>query len=196
MSELQDLPAMHAFAVQAEEFCALVDSHVLVPQAVFLQRIHRRLAPLYAAALELPAIEASSQDAEDEEETDGGVLAADAPALDEGEVPTSLVAFRGRLASLRTMLGSADYYAEVFDAYELPLPSEPVIGSLADDLTDIYDELSDGLRSWTAGDARAALWRWRFGFTVHWGEHLTSALRALHVRAATHDGGFPAQSDV
>jgi hypothetical protein len=78
---------------------------------------------------------------------------------------------------------------EVFDPYAEP-PEAVVLGSLADDVGDIYLDLADGLELWAAGNLAAAVWEWRFGLESHWGQHLTGALRAIHALALKHDLGF------
>jgi hypothetical protein len=70
-----------------------------------------------------------------------------------------------------------EIYWDVFDPYEL---SEPVAGSLSDDLLDVYRDLRRGLALWEAGKDGGAVWEWRFHFDAHWGNHATDALRALH----------------
>jgi hypothetical protein len=71
------------------------------------------------------------------------------------------------------------YYSEIFDPIEIP-PGEPVMGDLCDDLVDIYADLRCGIEACEAGHVQAAVFWWRTSFGVHWGQHLTSALRALH----------------
>lgn len=73
-------------------------------------------------------------------------------------------------------------YWEVFDPYKL---TKPVAGSLSDDLLDIYRDLQRGFALWETSKI-AAIWQWRFGFEVHWGDHAVDALRALH-RACRKD---------
>jgi hypothetical protein len=70
-------------------------------------------------------------------------------------------------------------YGEVFDPTVTP-PEEPVIGNLADDIADIYRDVVSGLRAYQAGRRAAAVWEWGFGLRIHWGEHATGAIRALH----------------
>lgn len=70
-------------------------------------------------------------------------------------------------------------YSEIFDSSIVP-PEEPVMGSIADDIADIYDEVVSGLRAIQAGHRPEAVWVWVFGFRSHWGEHATGAIRALH----------------
>lgn len=71
------------------------------------------------------------------------------------------------------------FYGEVFDPRPVP-PEPPVVGDLADDLADVYYELDHGLRHYDTGDRDEAVWKWRFGLVHHWGEHATSAIRAMH----------------
>ncbi|HEY3805528.1 MAG TPA: DUF5063 domain-containing protein [Kofleriaceae bacterium] len=55
--------------------------------------------------------------------------------------------------------GSHDWYWEVFDPYiEAPL----VMGSLSDDVLDVYRDIQRGLAQWDAGHRRAATWEWRY----------------------------------
>ena len=72
-----------------------------------------------------------------------------------------------------------DYYYSVSDLFIVP-PEEPTIGSLPDDLADIYRDVESGLREFQAGRRAQAVWEWGFGFRHHWGEHATGAIRALH----------------
>jgi hypothetical protein len=72
-----------------------------------------------------------------------------------------------------------DLYGEVFDTLPIP-PEMPVVGSLTDDLTDIYRDVVSGLREYGGGRIATAVWEWGFHLQIHWGEHATSAIRALH----------------
>jgi hypothetical protein len=38
------------------------------------------------------------------------------------------------------------------------------------------------------------LWEWRFNFQIHWGEHLTGALRALYSLSSTYELDWPKKS--
>ena len=71
-------------------------------------------------------------------------------------------------------------YWEIFNPYKL---KEPVIGSLSDDLLDIYRDLRQGflmIEQDQLNDITDAIWYWKFTCFTHWGEHTVSALRALH----------------
>lgn len=59
-------------------------------------------------------------------------------------------------------------------------PERPMIGDLADDIADIYRDLVTGLRLYDTDRQAAALWYWKLMMPVHWGDHATSAIRALH----------------
>ena len=73
-----------------------------------------------------------------------------------------------------------DGYWEVFDPYE---QEEPLMASLADDITDIYTDIKKRFSIYERGteaDVVDAVWHWRFDFESHWGFHLVDALRAIH----------------
>jgi hypothetical protein len=114
------------------------------------RRLARSLAHLCALALDLPDVELSRR-------------------LPRGLEKKRMLAF-----------GDRDHYREVFDAYSA---DNALVGSLSDDMGDIYNELADGLAVFDGARAARktdATWAWRFGFHIHWGEHATSALRALY----------------
>ncbi|MFN8455443.1 MAG: DUF5063 domain-containing protein [Anaerolineae bacterium] len=71
------------------------------------------------------------------------------------------------------------YYSEVFNPLLIPA-EEPVIGDLADDIADIYGDIRRGLNLFEAGYTEQAIWQWLFHMQHHWGEHATSAIRAIH----------------
>lgn len=78
--------------------------------------------------------------------------------------------------------GKFDIYSEIFDPY---VHDEPVMASLAHDLSEIYSDLAGPLREFEAGRIANAIWSWRFNLTGHCGDHLVDALRAIH--RAVHD---------
>lgn len=71
------------------------------------------------------------------------------------------------------------HYGEVFNPLPVP-PEESIVGDLADDLVDIFADVDNGLRWLEAGHSMEAVWEWGFGLVHHWGEHATSAMRAMH----------------
>jgi len=76
------------------------------------------------------------------------------------------------------------HYGEVFNPLPVP-PEESIVGDLADDLSDIFGDVDRGLRLFETGRQEEAAWDWRFSLVHHWGEHATSAIRALHCYLAT-----------
>jgi hypothetical protein len=50
-----------------------------------------------------------------------------------------------------------DFYSEIFDPTEVPAEA-PVIGSVSDDLADIYRDVVTGLRAYQRGDRAGAVW--------------------------------------
>jgi hypothetical protein len=82
-------------------------------------------------------------------------------------------------------LGSQDGYWAYFDPSEPPDSDEnPVFGSLADDLADIYRDIKPGLRAWDSDNdsyLETIVFEWKTpNFGSHWGVHAVSVMRALH----------------
>ena len=92
---------------------------------------------------------------------------------------------------LKARLGEYAAYWEVFDPQH-PEDDDPVRGSLADDLADIFCDLKKGLTAWSRAGAatrRDIVFTWRLNFEIHWGEHLTGAFRAIHSLLYDHIEG-------
>ncbi|MCH2207209.1 MAG: DUF5063 domain-containing protein [Lentisphaerales bacterium] len=70
------------------------------------------------------------------------------------------------------------YYSEL----ESPLDSnsESSYTDLIEDLTDIYQDVVEGLNIYEAGLKEQALCHWQMTFEFHWGRHLLGAMTALH----------------
>lgn len=69
-------------------------------------------------------------------------------------------------AKVKSYLGlPIDMYGEVLDPLPVP-PEEPVIGSIADDVIDIYRDVVTGLRAYQAGNKTGALWEWGADFGI------------------------------
>ena len=67
-------------------------------------------------------------------------------------------------------------YWEIFDPYKL---EEAVCGSLLDDLSDIYNDIQEGIYLYECGKKDDAVWCWKWSFENHWKYHATDAIRAL-----------------
>jgi hypothetical protein len=77
---------------------------------------------------------------------------------------------------LRNLLGDRDSYWMEFDVAE---DEQSMSGSLADDLTDIYCELKQGLQV-VDGEPERAVEDWHKSYHLHWGQHLVDAERHLY----------------
>jgi hypothetical protein len=79
--------------------------------------------------------------------------------------------------SLKKKIGPLDSYWEIFDSTE---NGEPVQGSLAGDISEVYYDLKNDLRLEQKTISRAdLLWELRESFTGHWGRHALEALKAI-----------------
>lgn len=150
--------AVDNFVREARTYCRFVEKAAALQLADRLRAAREHLLSLYSAALSLPSVEPDDRDAR--------------PSHD---VPTDWPGFEDK-----------DAYWEVFDPYEHD-DNEPVAGSLADDVLDVYSDIRRGLALWDASQTQNAIWEWRFHFDIHWGDHAVDALRALH-RACKLEG--------
>lgn len=145
------------FVAKAKRFMADIESVKTVSRNEFLSRLQRSLADLYALGIRLPVIEFDT----------------------ETDLPESLRrAGSVWLDPIRNTLKERDRYWEVFDPTKKDEPNMP---SLADELTDIYSDVKEGLAIPDYGGSVAeALWTLQLSFISHWGFHAIDALRAIH----------------
>jgi hypothetical protein len=152
---------LNRFAEEARTFCSWATgadgSEMSIPLAL------RRVSSLYTAALSLPPpfTQGMSKDSVDVEPPPNAV----------------------QLVSKRAATLPLQVYWEIFAPTEDP-PDKPVLGSIADDLSDIYRDVARGMILFEAGDRAEALWEWAFNFQAHWGQHATGAIRAFHAYLA------------
>lgn len=163
--DMRDEETAQRFAEEVELFAAWVGSDV-TPGEADARAVLVRLASLYAAALLLPPV--------------GADLATTEPVQRVDDREWAMVFERARRLPL-------DLYGAQLDPLVVPA-GEAGVGSLADDVADIYRDVVTGLREHRAGRHRAALFEWSFGFRSHWGSHATGAIRALHAWVITHAG--------
>lgn len=74
------------------------------------------------------------------------------------------------------------FYWHVFDPTDMN-ETDPVCSDLRDDITDIYKDLKEAILLYETGADAAveqAIWKFKFGFEHHWGDHCINALYALH----------------
>lgn len=148
--------AVRAVAEATRDYCAWCEGNRATDPRQLLREATRHVARLYAAALELPDVDFADH--------------PDPPDFPKAEWDAMFKSF-GALPF--------NYYWEVYDP-AIEGKEESVVGDVADDLTDIYSDLSKGLWLFDRGHAMAAVWSWKFTFDRHWGRHAVSALRALH----------------
>jgi hypothetical protein len=74
-------------------------------------------------------------------------------------------------------MGKYDNYSEIFDPV---FENECVVGSLSDDLADIYTDLKGPMISFESGNKNDAIWQWKFNLKTHCGDHLVDSLRVIH----------------
>ena len=159
------LVAAARFSEEARRFIDWADGSAS-PQKLSAAVALRRVVALYAAALALP-----------QPWSEGVSIASAAePALAE----------RLQVVRTRAAAFALQHYSEIFSPLVQPL-EPPVVGDLADDLVDIYRDVATGLCLYDAGGIDDALWQWGFRFQTHWGEHASSAIRALHCYLAKED---------
>jgi hypothetical protein len=146
------------FRQAALEFLGIVDASANFPREGFLAMVVNSLAELYSSALRLPVVEP------DTAETDNAPFRAQEWAT--------------LFNSLKEKIGSDDGYWTVFDSTE---QRDPVQGSLARDISEIYSDLKDALLILQAGAPnRDSLWELRFSFRSQWAKHALGALTAIH----------------
>lgn len=123
-----------------------------------MRKLHEALALLQAAAARLTAVAPGDEPDSDFEED------------------------RDFVAVLREKL-PVDAYSVVFNPFEYdPLevnPPKPVMAMIADDLSDVYRDLIEGLALYRAGQIQNALWHWHLTYYAHWGRHLSHAQSAI-----------------
>lgn len=169
------------FRRHAQRFVSLVERGAALPTRSFLIEVATALAELCAMALTLPDVEPETRTKPDVE-----------------------IAAPSVVETLKSRLGHADRHWEVFDPTQ---KDEPVQGSLAEDIANIYGDLKQGLLLTAHGASISeVLWHWRQAFITHWGMHATGAMRAIywalhhgvldieHTEAATAPSPTPARS--
>ena len=70
------------------------------------------------------------------------------------------------------------YYCEC----ESPHDSDSEISytDLVEDITDVYQDVTEGLRLYKSGQSEQGLCHWQMTFEFHWGRHVLGAIKALH----------------
>lgn len=88
--------------------------------------------------------------------------------------------WHGVFAGLCEWIGELEYYSTNQDLRGKDA-QDVALGSVADDLADIWRDLTDALEADEQGTAwQEVAWQIRFGLQTHWGKHAVEVLRALH----------------
>lgn len=153
-NDLSTQPEVQSFIDAARRYCQLFETAGKYALTELLSQLAPALANLYAAAWRLPEVQPSDSDVV------GALAWADLPDLPD--------------------FGDFNSYWEVYDPYER---KDALQISLSDSLKDVYQDVKNGLLALegpTPSHLNDVVWEWRFGLTMHWGNHAVSALRALH----------------
>src|SRR5215472_2839354 len=155
-----DSELMQRFRAAANKFIEAVDSAPHLETETFLANVSHRMAELYSVALSLPPVEPETTG------TDGAPFQTDE--------------WNELRRLLKEKIGPLDAYWEIFDSTE---KQEPVQGSLAGDISEIYFDLKRSLELEETGIRKSdLLFDWRLDFRSHWGRHVLGALTAIHHR--------------
>jgi hypothetical protein len=147
------------FAIVAEQFTDWVHSSPLCSEQEAVKALSL-LSNLYAAAINIMTIDAERSEPEDDFENH-------TVSVDEWkEVYDRFSNF------------PFSYYSEV----ETPHESDPKTNytDFIEDLTDIYQDVKEGLNIYQTGQVEQALCHWQMTFEFHWGKHVLGAMKALH----------------
>jgi hypothetical protein len=151
------------FVAVANEYCKYAE-HASELKGDEMLRIMQRILPLmYLKASLLPALE---------------------PFFEDGNEKFVTEAEWHRVHdSLKNRFGTANDFVEVFDD-KFNYADGPVPSSLAENMTDIYQDMKDFLLLYQTGTKEVmndALWECRMSFENYWGQKLVNALRAIHM---------------
>jgi hypothetical protein len=150
-SSLEQRPA---FVNTAEAFCAHIEEAPSCERPVFVRLCFSLISKLLSEAMELPEVERK---------------------LDAGSVSDER--YNEIAQFVKAKFIDDDYYTMMFDPYEIA--AEPVVGSLSDDLADIWRGIKSGLEALNKGGLEDAVAQWRSSFAEQWGDQATQVLRPL-----------------
>ena len=148
-----------AFLAEVRHYCVVMETDAADDSRAFAQRCLILVLRLYERVLFLPNVE---------------------PETTHGLDLISHEAWKAQRERIIRKL-SRDYYWCVFEPFE-PQKPESMVGSISDDLADIWRDLKAGLTEIDSGKATSisdAVWHWRFSFETHWAQHAAGAIVAL-----------------
>ena len=150
------------FVAAANEYCKYAEHASELKGDEILKILQRLLPYLYLKASLLPSLD---------------------PFFDDGNgnFVTETDWFRIHNA-FKEKFGTANDFLEVFDD-KIKDSEGPLVSSLAENMTDIYQDLKDFLLLYQTGTQEVmndAVWECRMNFENFWGQKLTNSLRAIH----------------
>ena len=162
----KQLNTVHQFARSAEAYCLLLETHTDLTDEVFAIRCAELLAALYRDMLMLPEI--------------------DHDAIDWHWEVAKAIRYMKHSTNFYTSLydrlnaNQHDLYWLYFDPFD---ETSGLSFPLSMTLLEIYENLRRDVEFYRLGTERGFLYasyQWRISALVHWGQHLTDALRVLH----------------
>ncbi|MDR1756520.1 MAG: DUF5063 domain-containing protein [Culturomica sp.] len=150
------------FVAVAKEYCDFVENIPSMERKEALQRLQKFIPLVYLKGALLPAVEIAEEG-----------LAED--HLSEEE-------YNLLYGELHRLFGELDEYLETFDD-GMQYSESPVVYSLAEQLSDIYQDLKNFVQSYRCGMPEVmeeALWVLNSNFELYWGKSCAGVLRAVH----------------
>ena len=145
----------------AKEYVEFIENCRSIPRKEFVRRVHAFLAELYRLGVLLSGFAVDGSD-------------------ERAQTSVNRDQWANIYEKIREQLAEVNVYWGVWDPAD-PEDRQVIQGELSSDLADIYQDLSnilpiDDSVKFVASD----LWTIRFQFEHHWGQHVISALTALH----------------
>jgi hypothetical protein len=150
------------FVAVANEFCKYVEHAGELKGEEILKILQRILPLMYLKASLLPALEPFFEDGNEKFVTEG----------DWNRINNSF----------KEKFGTADEFLEITDKY-LDETESLALSSLAENMTDIYQDVKDFLLLYQTGTREVmndAIWECRINYENIWGQKLVNALSAIH----------------
>ncbi|TAJ14321.1 DUF5063 domain-containing protein [Marinilabiliaceae bacterium JC017] len=151
------------FVTVAKEFCAYLENAPQYPKKEFIGVSLKMLPLLYLKVVVLPRPEAELEDGYVEQAVDEDL-------------------YRQIFEGIRMKMGGHNDYLEVF-LPDMQTSEEPLTASVAEDLTDMYQDLKNFVTAYKSGVTEFmndALLEAIDQFEIYWGQRLVNTLRALH----------------
>ncbi len=150
------------FTAVANEYCQYLETASEYEGKLIIKIMQKLLPLLYSKTLYLPENEPVLDD-----QTEQLVTENDWNTVHDG---------------LLLKFGGADDFLEVYDERQ-ENPEGPFAGSIAENMTDIYQDLKNFLMLYSMGTTEImndALWQCQENFRLYWGQKLVNTIRAVH----------------